>query len=59
MDPVGNYGKGVIKASSLYKDAGIKDVRVKLYKEGRHEILNDKMRSEVVSDIISFLEEFY
>lgn len=57
-DPVGGKGKGVIKASSLYKKAGIEDVRVKLYKEGRHEILNDKMRDEVISDVILFLKEF-
>ena len=58
MDPVGGYGKGVLKAASLYKDAGIKDVRVKLYKGGRHEILNDRMFPEVAFDASSFLLEF-
>ncbi len=58
MDPVGNYSRGVVKASSLYKDAGIKDVRLKLYKDGRHEILNDVMRDEVMNDVLSFYEEF-
>ncbi|MGN1164710.1 MAG: alpha/beta fold hydrolase, partial [Candidatus Ornithospirochaeta sp.] len=58
MDPVGGYGKGIMKASSLYKDAGIKDVRVKLYKNGRHEILNDTMFDSVASDAASFLLEF-
>ena len=58
MDPVGNYSKGVIKASNLYKDAGIDDVRLKLYKDGRHEILNDVMRKEVMADVAAFYEEF-
>ena len=58
MDPVGGYGKGVEKASSLYREAGIKDVRVKLYKNGRHEILNDVMYGEVANDAASFLLEF-
>ena len=57
MDPVGSYGKGVEKAASLYKNAGIKDVRVKLYKNGRHEILNDIMKNEVTEDVIKFYEE--
>ncbi len=57
MDPVGSYGKGVEKAASLYKNAGIKDVKVKLYKDGRHEILNDRMKDEVTEDVIKFYEE--
>ncbi len=58
MDPVGGYSKGVIKACSLYKDAGIQDVRLKLYKNGRHEILNDSMRKEVMDDVAAFYGEF-
>lgn len=58
MDPVGSYSKGVIKAANLYKDVGIKDVRIILYPEGRHEILNDKMRDQVASDVVSFYKEF-
>ena len=58
MDPVGGYGKGIAKAVGLYRNAGIKDVRVKLYKNGRHEILNDVMYNEVAEDAASFLLEF-
>lgn len=58
MDPVGNYSKGIHKASSLYKNAGIKDVRVKLYENGRHEILNDSMKEEVMKDVADFYKEF-
>ena len=58
LDPVGGYGKGIAKAVDIYRKAGIKDVRVKLYKNGRHEILNDVMFDEVASDSASFLLEF-
>lgn len=58
LDPVGDYSKGVNKAVSLYRNAGIKDVRLKLYENGRHEILNDVMRDDVIADIKSFYKEF-
>ena len=58
LDPVGGYGKGIAKAVDIYRKEGIKDVRVKLYKNGRHEILNDVMFDEVASDSASFFLEF-
>ena len=54
-DPVGDYGKGVIKAYTKFKKAGVKDVGMKLYATCRHEILNDNCRGEVEGDILSFL----
>lgn len=57
LDPVGGYSKGVEKAVSLYRKAGIKDVRLEFYKEGRHEILNDTMRADVMDDIAGFYKE--
>ena len=54
-DPVGNFGKGVIKLNSVYKKAGF-DVRLKLYKDARHEVLNEINRAEVFDDIIKFLK---
>lgn len=57
-DPVGDYGKGVIKVYNMLKDAGIPDVSVKLYSGYRHEIMNESdIRDEVFSDILSFTEE--
>ena len=55
MDPVGNYGKGVVKSAEKYKDIGF-DVQLKLYKEGRHEMLNEINRNEVFGDIIAWLD---
>ena len=55
-DPVGDYGKGVLKAYNKFKAAGVKDVAVKLYDKGdRHEILNDVSKEEVYGDIFEFL----
>lgn len=55
MDPVGEYGKGVLKSYKLYKDAGIKNTKINLYDGMRHEILNEIGKEEVYSDIIKFL----
>jgi len=56
MDPVGNYGKGVTKLYNIYKKQNI-DVKDKLYKDARHEILNDFCKDEVRYDILNFIEE--
>ncbi len=58
MDPVGGYSKGVRESYERYKRLGIKDVRLSLIKDGRHEILNDRMRGDVISKISSFYKEF-
>ncbi len=54
-DPVGDYGKGVTKVHDGLATNG-KNVRMKLYENNRHEILNDTAMPEVVDDIISFLK---
>ena len=54
-DPVGDYGKGVIKAKNKLVKAGVKDVSIKLYQNSRHEILNDDCKQEVRNDILEFL----
>ena len=56
-DPVGDMGKGVKKAYEAFKNAGVRDVSIKLYPRLRHEILNEENYMEVQNDILSFLEE--
>ena len=56
-DPVGDMGKGVKKVYKLFKDAGVRDVSLKLYPKLRHEILNEREYPEVQRDILEFLEE--
>ena len=55
-DPVGDYGKGVIRAYKSFLKAGMNDVTMKLYHEGRHEILNETNREEVFRDILTWLD---
>ena len=52
-DPVGGMGKAVVKVFNAMKKAGI-NVTLKLY-EGRHELLHEPVREEVMSDILSFI----
>lgn len=55
-DPVGPYGKGVKRVVREFQRAGMGDVTLKLYPEGRHEILNELNRQEVYGDISRWLE---
>lgn len=55
-DPVGNYGKGVKTVYDKLKGIGVKDVKLKLYDKGRHEMLNEMARDEVYTDILSWIE---
>ena len=54
MDPVGSYGKGVVKVYDAMRAAGIQDVTLKLYRGGRHEIINETNRAEVYEDILTW-----
>lgn len=56
MDPVGECGKGVQKAYNNFLEAGMKDVSIKLYPGGRHEMLNEINKDEVYTDILAWLE---
>ena len=53
-DPVGNYGKGVQTVYDKLKAQGA-DVKIKIYDDCRHEILNDTCREEVIADIKEFV----
>ena len=57
QDPVGGFGKGVRRVYQKYIDAGIRDVKLKLYKDDRHEILNETDRAQVYEDIALWLAE--
>jgi alpha-beta hydrolase superfamily lysophospholipase len=55
MDPVGEFGKGVTRLAQLYRRHGLTDVTLKLYKDARHEILNEINKDEVINDILQWL----
>ena len=55
-DPVGMNGKGVRKLVRSYQKLGIKDLTYKLYKDGRHEMLNEVNRDQVIKDLLTWLD---
>ncbi len=56
-DPVGDMGEGVKLAYQQFVDAGIKDVRIKLFEGDRHEILNELDRQEVYKYLYGWMTE--
>ena len=58
-DPVGGYGKGVLKSYRKYKKVGLKNIKIKLYAQMRHEVLNEIDKDKVYLDIYKFLESIY
>ena len=56
-DPVGNMGKLVRELYDLYIDNGIKNVKIKLYNNARHEILNELNKAEVYQDVSDWIKE--
>lgn len=56
-DPVGKFGKGIIKLYENYKKVGIENVEFKLYSGGRHEMLNEINKDEVINDTINWIKQ--
>lgn len=54
-DPVGNYGKGVKQVYHNLIDTKHTDVSMKLFSGDRHEILNEKDRSDVYKTITDWI----
>ena len=54
-DPVGEWSAGVERAYKSFCDAGMKDVSLRLYPGGRHEMLNEINYEEVQQDILDWL----
>ncbi|MBR1864503.1 MAG: lysophospholipase [Ruminococcus sp.] len=53
-DPVGNYGKGVLKVYNKLRLYDC-DVEMKIYNGARHELTNEINKGEVYSDVTDFL----
>ena len=56
-DPVGNYGKGVKKVYDRLAGAGVKDVTIRLYVDGRHELFNETNKEVVIKNTVDWIEE--
>lgn len=56
-DPVGNNGKALWKVAKQYEKAKIEDVTVLLFEGGRHELLGDSTRKEVIQAVLEWIEK--
>lgn len=54
-DPIGEFGRGVKQAARDLSDDGFKKVDVKLYPKMRHEILNERIRDEVLEEVMGWV----
>ncbi len=55
-DPVGKMGKGVRSLVTRLRRSGCDRLEEKLYADGRHEMLNETNRDEVMSEVAAFLD---
>jgi len=55
-DPATVNGQGIIDVHNAYKEAGIADVTYQIYKDARHELLNEINKDEVYQDIVNWLQ---
>lgn len=56
-DPVGDFGTGVKRIAAAYKTAGFSDIDMILYKDCRHEVLNELGHEQVYGDISKWLDQ--
>ncbi len=54
-DPVGDMGRGVRRLADAYREAGLRNVTLDLYPGGRHEMLHETNRAQVVEKLIAWL----
>jgi len=55
-DPINQDLKLLAPLVERYREAGLADLSVKVYPGGRHEMLNETNRAEVVADLTAWLE---
>ena len=56
-DPVGKQGRGVITLQKALQRAGSQMVECCLYKNGRHEMLNEINKQQVLNDLLVWLQQ--
>jgi alpha-beta hydrolase superfamily lysophospholipase len=56
-DPVGRMGKGIPALEKKLRQTGHDKVTSKLYKEGRHEMLNETCKLEVYQDVVNWIKQ--
>lgn len=56
-DPVGGMGKGVIRVTNMLERAGVNNVTLRLFKDARHELVNDVNKMQVYYVIFNWLNK--
>jgi alpha-beta hydrolase superfamily lysophospholipase len=56
-DPVGRMGKGIPALEQKLRQTGHDNVTHKLYKEARHEMLNETCKDDVYQDVANWIEQ--
>lgn len=56
VDPTGRASAGPKALARAYRRAGLEQVTLRLYPEGRHELINETNRDEVTADLIAWLD---
>lgn len=56
-DPVGRMGKGIPALAKKLRHSGHDNVTSKLYKDGRHEMLNETCKEQVYKDISDWINQ--
>ncbi|OCA76637.1 alpha/beta hydrolase [Chryseobacterium contaminans] len=57
-DPIGDFSKGVTLTINNLKSDGFQNVDAKIYPEMRHEILNEEIRGQVLSEIYDWMLKY-
>ena len=55
-DPINGKGKGLASLHKRYQEAGLQ-AELRLYPQGRHEMLNELNRADVIADLLRWLGE--
>ncbi len=55
--PLATTARGVERAYKAFCKAGLHDVMIRLYPDGRHEMLNETNRLDVQRDILNWINE--
>jgi alpha-beta hydrolase superfamily lysophospholipase len=56
QDPVAEFGEGVRDLVARYERLGVGPITVRLYPQGRHEMLNEINRDQVHADLVAWLD---
>lgn len=54
-DPVNEFGAGIEALFAAYRENNVRSVRMKIYPNARHETLNETNRTEVLNDLLDWL----